>query len=97
MKKLKNIADTSSINVESQMPLVSVIIATYRRPENLNNAINSVLNQTYPNIELIVVDDNDNNSEYRVSTEKIIDKFSENTKLKYIKHKKNSNGAVARN
>ncbi len=39
------------------MPLVSVIIATYNRVSLLNNAIVSVINQTYSNLEIIVVDD----------------------------------------
>ena len=38
--------------------LVSVIISTYNRPQLLKRAINSVLKQTYKNIEIIVVDDN---------------------------------------
>ncbi len=37
--------------------LVSVIIATYNRREKVIRAINSVLDQTYPSIEVIVVDD----------------------------------------
>lgn len=37
--------------------LVSVWITTRNRPEMLNRAIESVLNQTYTNIEIIVVDD----------------------------------------
>ena len=38
-------------------PLVSVIIPTYNRVEFLEIAIQSVVNQTYNNIEIIVVDD----------------------------------------
>lgn len=41
------------------LPLVSVIVATYRRTDALKEAIRSVLSQTYENYELIVVDDND--------------------------------------
>ena len=39
------------------MELVSVIIPTYNRAACLKEAIESVLNQTYKQLELIVVDD----------------------------------------
>lgn len=40
---------------------VSVVIPTYKRTgEKLNSALQSVLKQSYKNIEIIVIDDNDN-------------------------------------
>ena len=39
-------------------PLVSVVIPTYSREKKLIRAIESVLHQTYPYVEIIVVDDN---------------------------------------
>lgn len=42
------------------MALVSVLIATYHRPQLLENAIESVINQTHNNIEIIVVNDDIN-------------------------------------
>jgi glycosyltransferase involved in cell wall biosynthesis len=77
--------------------MVSVVITTYKRPTTLERAIESVLNQTYDNIEIIVVDDNNENSEDRIITEKLMEKYLDNQKIKYIKHKKNLNGAAARN
>lgn len=38
-------------------PLITVIIPTYNRSDKIGAAINSVLNQTYQSIQLIVVDD----------------------------------------
>lgn len=77
--------------------MVTVIITTYKRADFLERAINSVLNQTYKDFELIVVDDNDSNTEYRKSVEKIMKKYSNNNKIIYIQHEKNKNGAAARN
>lgn len=77
--------------------LVSVIIPTYKRSHLLEKAINSVVNQTYKNIEIIVVDDNSPASNYRKKTEKIMLNYKNNNNIKYIKHLENKNGAAARN
>lgn len=76
---------------------VSVIIPTYKRSEFLERAIESALNQTYTNIEIIIVDDNDPNSSFRIDTEKKMEKYQANTKIRYIKNKSNLGGALARN
>ncbi|WOD43418.1 glycosyltransferase family 2 protein [Hwangdonia lutea] len=69
-------------------PLVSVIIPTYNRVKIVGNAIKSVLNQTYSNIEIIVVDDGSTDE-----TKALIDNF---TMVKYIA-KPNGGQASARN
>ena len=38
-------------------PLISIIMPTYNRKNIILNSINSVLNQTYPYFELIIIDD----------------------------------------
>ena len=46
----------------NQRPLVTAVITTYNREDRIAGAIESVLNQTYPNMETIVVDDCSNYS-----------------------------------
>jgi len=77
--------------------IVSIIIPTYKRPTNLERAINSAVNQTYEFIEVIVVDDNDPNTIYREQTEIIANKYNYLPNFKYVKHSRNLNGAAARN
>jgi glycosyltransferase involved in cell wall biosynthesis len=77
--------------------LVSTIIPTYKRADLLSRAIDSVLNQTYQNIEVIIVDDNDPDTEFRKETELLMSKYLNDKRIIYIKHPRNKNGAAARN
>jgi glycosyltransferase involved in cell wall biosynthesis len=75
-----------------------VIIPTFRRASYLSRAIDSVLNQTYENIEVIVVDDNGNGSKYQAQTQQLMERlYGENPKVVYIKNDTNIGGANARN
>jgi glycosyltransferase involved in cell wall biosynthesis len=76
--------------------LVSVIIPTYKGAEKLPRAIDSILNQSYKPIEIIIVDDNEPTSIHRELTKRVISNYNYQN-IKYIQHKKNMNGAVARN
>lgn len=76
--------------------LVSVIIPTYKGSTNLKRAIDSVLNQSYKNIELIVVDDNNPDTIDRITTSNIMQSYNLDNVF-YIKHKYNKNGSAARN
>lgn len=60
--------------------LVSVIMPTYNRANIIDNAIRSVISQTYSNFELIIVDD-----ESTDDTEQIIHKYQNDKRIKYIK------------
>jgi len=74
---------------------VSVIIPSYGRPHLLKRAIKSVLDQTFQNFEIIVIDDNDP-GEYKNKTKKIIESFNDKG-IRYIPHKKNKGNNAARN
>lgn len=77
--------------------LVSVIIPTYKRSDMLGRAIDSVLKQSYKNVEVLVIDDNSDGDEYRSATSKFMQKYINNPRVRYIQHKKNMNGSAARN
>lgn len=70
---------------------ISVIIPTYNRESTIKASIESVLGQTYDNIEVIVVDDGSTDN-----TEKVV-KSIKDKRLKYIKQKKNAGACMARN
>ncbi len=75
--------------------LVSVIITTYKREfEIVEKSMKSVLSQTYRPIELIVVDDNPADSEYRNVMEQGMAAYPD---VKYIKHEVNSGAQISRN
>lgn len=80
------------------MAKISVIIPTYGNPHFLKETIQSVLYQSFQDFELIVVDDNNPQTEARVLTESLMQKYTEtDNRIKYLKHESNKNGAVARN
>lgn len=81
--------------VSRSTPLVSVIIPTYKRPENLITAIKSALEQTYKKIEIIVVNDTGNNEEYLKEYNRLLEPFVK--KINYIELPINMGGASARN
>lgn len=74
----------------SENKLVSVIIPTYKRHEKLNRALRSVVNQTYGNLEIIVVND--------YPEENIEDYIEvEDPRIKIINLEENKGGSGARN
>lgn len=77
--------------------LVSVIIPTYGRSERLSKTIDSVVNQDYLNIEIIIVDDNNPNTDFRKETEKLMFNYINNENVIYLQHEENRNGSAARN
>lgn len=66
-------------------PLITTILPTYRRPERLKRAIQSVLDQTYPHFQLCIYD---NASED--ATAAIVEEFARrDSRVKYLCHPQN--------
>lgn len=75
-------------------PLISVILAVYNF-ENVSRAIKSVLNQTYTNYELIIVDDCSTDNTYKNIIEFLEE--NDNGKIKVYKNEKNYGTYYSRN
>lgn len=87
--KIKGRLSVEFKNYESN-PLVSVIVPTYNRPNWLYRAVESIINQTYQNFEVIVVNDAGEDVQY------ILEKFKDN-RIKYFITPENIKLAGTRN
>lgn len=73
--------------------LVSVVIPTYNRAELVQRAVHSVLSQTYPDLEVIVIDDaSTDDTRDRIKTLQNIDH-----RVRYFRHESNRGAQAARN
>lgn len=74
-----------------EQPVVSVVIPTHRRDHLIRNAVQSVLDQTYRDLEIIVVDDCSNDN-----TEIVVRSIGD-SRIRYIGLEKNKGAPAARN
>lgn len=81
------------------MKLVSVVVATYKREAELKNALESLAKQTYPNMEIVLVDDNGNdewNSKVSATVEVFRNRYPK-IKLECIVNHSNQGSSKTRN
>ena len=71
--------------------LVSIIMPSWNTAKWIGESIESVINQTYSNWELIIVDDCSSDN-----TEEIVNRYSDK-RIRYIKNEKNLGAALTRN
>ena len=72
--------------------LVSIIMPSYNTGRFIAESIKSVLAQTYPDWELIIVDDCSTDN-----TDEVVQPFLPDERIKYFKNEKNSGAALTRN
>jgi glycosyltransferase involved in cell wall biosynthesis len=77
--------------MQERIPKVSAVISTFNRADLVGRAIESVINQTYRNMEIIVVDDHSTDN-----TAEVVKQFGE-SRVHYIRHERNKGGSAARN
>lgn len=71
---------------------VSIIMPSYNTAEFISNTIHSVLNQTYTDWELIIVDDCSKDN-----TDEVVAPFLADPRIRYLKNEVNSGAALSRN
>lgn len=72
--------------------LVSIITPSYNTARFIEETIQSVLNQTYTNWEMLIVDDCSSDN-----TKQIVRKYLSDGRIKYYENDKNSGAAISRN
>lgn len=73
--------------------LVSIIIPVYNAEKYLEDTLGSALNQTYQDIEIIIVDDCSSDNSSKISNRYV----GNDSRVKYFKNEKNSGAAYTRN
>lgn len=82
--------------VSENMPLVSIIVPTYKRADRLAKALNSILDQSYKNLEIIVVNDNELDSEWDKETKQVL-LGCKDSRLRIVHTAGRTGGGYARN
>ena len=77
--------------------IVTVVIPSYGGADFLERCVDSVLAQTYKDIEVVVVDDNGLDTPMQKSTAQVMKKYANDDRVKYVCHEVNKNGSAARN
>jgi glycosyltransferase involved in cell wall biosynthesis len=75
--------------------LISVVITTYGRTHTLSRAIQSVMHQTYKDLEILIIDDNVK-KEYSEQVSQIVQELDDG-RLHLIHNENNLGGALSRN
>jgi glycosyltransferase involved in cell wall biosynthesis len=79
------------LNAAEPNCVVSIVLPTFNRARLIRRAIQSILDQTYVNFELIVVDDCSKDE-----TERVVKSFPDR-RIRYLRHEENKGAVAARN
>lgn len=84
---------TPSGAADKPCPLVSIIVAVFNVPEYLPEALESCLNQTYANIEIVLVDDGSTDE-----TARLCDRYAEqHRQVRLLRNPRNRGVYISRN
>ncbi len=92
INEIEKLNTHSTYNIElKKEPLVSIVMTTYNVEKYINESIDSILNQTYSNLELIIVDDASSDD-----TVKIV-KYYNDPRISLYQNKKNCGTYYSKN
>ena len=80
------------MNEQISMPLVSIIVPIYNVEQYLVECLDSLVGQTYDNVEILAIDDGSTDSSYAVLKEYV----AQHRQVRAF-HQENAGAAVARN
>jgi glycosyltransferase involved in cell wall biosynthesis len=75
---------TEKLNLIQPQPLVSIVVPTFNQEEYLNECLDSLINQTYENFELVIVDDGSTDQ-----TKKILSNYIKRENVRIITNEQN--------
>ena len=78
-------------NIKDKQNKISIIIPTYNRKIQLKECLDSILNQTYTNFEIIIIDDCSHEN-----IEKYLQKTYQDPRIKYIRNPENKGAGYSR-
>lgn len=90
-----NLKSTASIIYDDSQPMISVIMTNYGWSKYTSVAIQSILDQTHSNFELIIVDDHSEKNAYRKLAKFI--RVKKDKRIKIVRLKENSGTYIAKN
>jgi chlorobactene glucosyltransferase len=84
LQNIQKLKAQKKLRLKESLPLISALIPARNEERNIKNCITSLLKQNYPNLEIIVLDDNSSDRTFKIAK-----KLScQSQKLKVIKGKK---------
>ena len=90
--KKRNTDKDEEINMNGEYPLISVIVPVYNTENYLEECISSIVGQTYPNLEILLIDDGSQDH-----SGKICDDWAKKDARILVIHKKNTGVSDSRN
>ena len=75
------------------MDLVSIVIPYFKKRKFIDKSISSILNQTYSNYEILIIYDDEDQTDLNY----LFEKYKSNKKIKFFINKKNLGAGLSRN